>query len=165
MLRHRRSRHHWPALALVLAVATCEVDAQPAVTAPQPLPTWLAGCWRHVQGATTIDEWWMPPAGDGMLGMSRTLRDGSLRAWELLRLTRTNGNVAYVAQPSGQAATTFPAVEASADGITFALPSHDFPQRIRYRRWSTDRVTAEVGNPGGRSFTLDYARVSCDAAA
>ena len=51
---------------------------------------------------------------------------------------------AYVARPSGQPETTFPLVKASATELVFENPTHDFPQRILYRKASDGTVSAAV---------------------
>jgi len=121
---------------------------------------WMAGCWA----AGGAEEQWMAPAGGLMVGMSRTVRDGLARGHEFLLLRVVEGRIVYWAYPSGQAPTSFPAVSLTEDEIVFANAEHDFPQKIRYRRASSDRLVASVfgGADDERpAFELDYRRVPC----
>lgn len=39
---------------------------------------WLSGCWRQESPSRVVEEMWMTPSGDGMLGMSRTVARGRI---------------------------------------------------------------------------------------
>ncbi len=125
---------------------------------------WLAGCWRREAGERTIDEQWMSPQGDAMLGMSRTVRGGTLTEFEYLRIEVIDGRVMYIAHPVRQAETAFPLLRAGTDEVVFENPAHDFPQRIGYRRIGPDSLQAWIeGEANGqtRRVPFPYARVRC----
>ena len=125
---------------------------------------WLAGCWRMESGATVVDEHWLPPAGDSMLGMSRTVRDGALVGYELLLVVETEVGLVYRAHPSGQAMANFHATEAGRRGVVFENPAHDFPRRIAYWPLGKDGLAARVDDGSDeQSFELEYLRVDCPA--
>jgi len=130
----------------------------------------FTGCWRAQQGATIIEELWLPPAGGVMVGLSRTVTGGQLEVFEFLRLAHRDGAWHYVAQPNGTPPTWFKLTRLDDDEAVFEDPSHDFPQRILYRRVSADALRAEISGPGddGREqgFAFDYRRGPCpDSAA
>lgn len=102
----------------------------------------------------------MAPLGDAMVGMSRSVRDGRMTGFELLRIVVRDGGLVYIADPSGQARTEFPATEVSEDILTFENPAHDFPKKIQYRKTGVDSLVANV-EADGRGFQLRMAKVSC----
>ncbi|MGE5926466.1 MAG: DUF6265 family protein [Gemmatimonadota bacterium] len=125
---------------------------------------WLSGCWEFAAGQRTVEEQWMAPRGDAMLGMSRTVRAGRLVAWETVLLREDSaGAITYNAFPSGQPPAVFPAVEISDSEAVFANPAHDFPQRIIYRRRGDTLAARVEGTAGGvpRGSDFPYLRVPC----
>lgn len=125
---------------------------------------WMTGCWELTAGDRIVEEQWMAPRGGSMLGMSRTVRRGRLAAWETVLLREDSaGAVSYNAFPSGQAPAIFPAAEVSDSHAVFSNPSHDFPQRIIYRRRG-DTLSARVeGTMGGaaRGSDFPYLKTTC----
>ena len=150
-------------MAIAFFTVTVAGAQAPAATAITRI-SWLQGCWESVSPQRTIDEQWMVARGGVMLGMSRTVQDGTLREYELVLIRETPGGLAYEAHPSGQPAATFPMKEMTGSSIVFEDPKHDFPQRIGYRRDDGDRMTAWIeGTANGRSRRVEYPyrRVSC----
>jgi hypothetical protein len=151
-----------PVLATILLTITL-----PSALAGQgaaPLPSWLAGCWELRAGNRVTLEMWMPASGGLMLGASRTVVNGVVREFEQIVLRADSGKLAYTARPSGQAETTFTSTSASDSGFVVANPSHDFPQRIIYRRRGADSLVALIEGPGDsgtRGFDFPMRRVSC----
>jgi Domain of unknown function (DUF6265) len=141
------------ALVLSSAVATLSAQETPDVSRL----AWLAGCWTQPRANAVIEEHWMAPLGGSMLGMSRTVVDGRTREYEFVRIMAVDGRLAYVAKPSAQAEATFP-VKTLEDGlVVFENPTHDFPQRVIYRRNADGTITARIegtikGEARGRDF-------------
>lgn len=105
----------------------------------------------------------MAPRGGSMVGISRTVRSGSMTAYELIVITEDGARLAYQAHPSGQASTTFFSHVVAYDSVLFENPEHDFPQRIGYRL-EGDRLTAWIeGTRDGRTRRgeFPYHRVFC----
>ncbi|MCB9840893.1 MAG: hypothetical protein H6809_04485 [Phycisphaeraceae bacterium] len=135
---------------------------------PEPAPAtigdiaWLAGAWvgtRGTGGTTSIEERWTPALGGAMLGVSRTVSRGAMRAFEFLRIVERDGGLVYVAQPNGGAATQFVLTEIDANRAVFENPRHDFPQRIIYERSPDGRLTASIAYArGGRPRPFEYSR-------
>jgi hypothetical protein len=121
---------------------------------------WLAGCWELRSGGTVVVEMWMPPAGGMMLGASRTVSNGQVRASEKLMMVDSENGMNYVADPSGQTLTTFPAVAVTDTSFTVENLQHDFPQRISYFLVADDSLVARVWSPE-RQFQWEMARISC----
>ncbi len=59
----------------------------PTVVPAQGAPlAWLAGCWELRAGPRLIEEQWLSPRGGMLLGMSRTMRGGTVVEYEHLRI-------------------------------------------------------------------------------
>jgi hypothetical protein len=127
--------------------------------------SWLSGCWESRSGNRVAHEFWMPAAGDLMVGGGRMLVDDAARGFEHLRLHAREGRLTYTAIPSGQTETAFTSTMVSDTLLVFENLQHDFPQRIAYRRVSADSVTARVEGPGPegatRGFDVRMARMAC----
>jgi hypothetical protein len=126
--------------------------------------SWMAGCWRSESPGRTVDEVWMAPAGDGMLGMSRTVAKGKIVEHEFLQIRVRDGRLVYIAKPSGQAEATFTATTIGANDVTFENPAHDFPQRITYRLKDGGNLAARIeGKDKGETRGIDFPmrRVTC----
>jgi hypothetical protein len=125
----------------------------------------LAGCWRLERGHRVTEEWWMPPAGDALMGMARTTQGDRTGEFELSRIVRkADGSIVYEAHPSGQPETLFLLRTWEGRRAVFENPAHDFPQRVIYDLSQPDRLDARVqGEQDGRAMGFDYPyhRVAC----
>lgn len=127
---------------------------------------WLGGCWERGSGARTIEEQWMAPRGDAMLGMSRSVSDGRLVGYELVLIREDTTGLVYEAHPSGQESAEFPAILVSDTALVFEDLGHDFPQRIGYDRVGPDSLIGWIeGERGGEHRRIDfpYRRVPCSS--
>jgi hypothetical protein len=126
---------------------------------------WLAGCWELRAGDRVVEEQWMAPRGSVMVGMTRTTVAGALRSYEHSAIREEGDTLVYRASPSGQPSAEFRSLEVSDSGVVFANPTHDFPQRVIYRRAAGgDSLRAAIeGTISGRLRRVDYpyARVPC----
>lgn len=126
--------------------------------------SWLGGCWRLEAGSRVVDEQWMAPAGDVMLGMARTVKDGRLAEYELTLLRFVDGRLDYEAHPVRQPAAVFSSTHVSDTLLVFENPRHDFPKLIAYEKHGRDSLVARIagGNqPSDRSVLYPYRRVPC----
>ena len=118
---------------------------------------WIAGCWTMASGQTSIEEHWMKPSGATMLGMSRTVRDGKTTEYEFLQIRETSTGLEYVAKPSGQAEATFTLKTLEPGNVVFENPTHDFPQRIMYKKTGDATATARIeGTRNGQLRGVDF---------
>lgn len=126
---------------------------------------WLGGCWQFESGGRRVREHWMPPDGGTLLGMSRTVKDGTVAEFEFVRIEPRDGALQYVAKPSGQDEAVFPLARSGASEALFENPLHDFPQRVGYRLQSADSLLAWIeGARDGRVRRIEfpYRRVPCE---
>jgi len=99
-----------------------------------------------------------------MLGMSRTVKTGKAIEFEFLRIVEDQGQVLFIAKPSGQPEATFKLVKSSPQELIFENPAHDFPQRIIYKFSGKNVLAARIeGTNNGKPLAFDYPmkRVSC----
>lgn len=156
------------ALAAV-AVAAATLTAGGASAAPFNADAigqlgWLSGCWAAAGAEAGSGEHWMAPAGDTLLGMSRTVKNGKTTAWEFVQIREVDGQLAYVAKPHNQPEASFKLASLEGSSAVFENPQHDFPQRIIYKR-EGDKLQARIegtmnGKARGKDFPLQ--RVSCE---
>lgn len=153
------------ALAILLLALCASARAQ----APTPIDSlaWLAGCWAGERGERRFEEQWMAPRAGLMLGMGRTVKgDNELADYEQLQIREEQGVLIYTARPARQPQASFRVTAADADGIVFENPTHDFPQRISYRRQPDGSLLARIegelrGQP--RAVEFPMRRVACPA--
>jgi len=156
-----------------IAVASCLAggvgwaDGRTAQSELQPVVAvsglqWLEGVWRGPAGPAQVEERWTSPEGGAMLGVSRTVRDGRMVAFEFLRIVNRNGTLVYVAQPGGRPPTDFTMTSGGPGHAVFENPAHDHPRVIRYRRTGATLVAEVEGTEGGKAvketFTLTLAK-------
>jgi hypothetical protein len=144
---------------MVVAVASGAINAQSAAKIEDA--GWLVGCWSITRADGFTEEHWLAPAGGAMLGVGRSIRASKMIEFEFLSIREVNGQLAYVAIPSRQKETVFPLVKSSAAELVFENPTHDFPQRVIYRK-VPDGIAARVeGMLNGKLRSEDYAYQRC----
>ncbi|WP_293370742.1 DUF6265 family protein [Nevskia sp.] len=145
----------------------CLLIVSPAQAADIHDLRWLAGCWSAIGGDPGSGEQWTLPAANTMFGVSRTVRNGTLREFEYSRIAPLeDGRLAFHAQPSGQPPTVFPVLRLSADEVVFEALDHDFPQRVIYRQTPEGLLAARIeGLVDGRLKGIDFPlqRARCEA--
>ncbi len=157
----------WCAIAaLALAPAPAAADQAPEEFATGDTATiddlaWLAGCWSMKLPDGLIEEHWLAPSGGAMLGLSRTVRAGTMKEYEFLALRVVAGRLAYVAIPSRQRETAFPLTRFRSSAAIFENPAHDFPQRIIYRKTEAGITAVVEGKVKGEMRSSEYVYARC----
>jgi hypothetical protein len=150
-------------LAALTIVTTLPTPA-PQATPLSPL-SFMTGCWERRGRTTLVEEQWMRPRGNVMLGMGRTTRSDSVLDYEQVLIRAIEGRVQYEANPAGQAPNIFTARTVTDSFVIFVDPEHDFPQAVGYRKRGNDSLIAFIaGTRGDRTDTINfpYARVRCE---
>jgi hypothetical protein len=137
---------------LVLAVTIASQSASNSVSDLG----WLSGCWEYSAGSRNVTEFWLPPDGGTMMGLSRTVSGGKTVEHEFLLLRVGPRGIEYVARPSGQAEAVFTATKVGADEVVFENPAHDFPTRITYRKTGSGVVATIDGMVKGKPRAIDF---------
>jgi len=149
-------------LSFVALVSGLSFVLAAAAGAAEPAPdlSWLSGYWLSCDGGREVAETWSVPRNGHLLGSTVTVR-GERVSYELSRIgPGDDGTLRFFAQPSGQAPAEFPLVESGAGSAAFENPSHDFPQRILYRR-EGDRLRARIeGTIDGASRSVEWIYVA-----
>jgi len=145
---------------LLMAAATQATAASPGTSSLE----WIAGCWVAPGAEGGTGEHWTPAAGGVMFGVSRTIRNGRLAAFEFMQFRESADGLVFIAQPSGAAPTTFTMKRLTADEVMFENPAHDFPQRVIYRRAGDGLVARIEGRIDGKLQGIDYPlrRMACE---
>lgn len=107
----------------------------------------IAGSWR-MAGPPAVEEHWMQPTGDTLIGMGRVSGDGRTFFFEYLRIEKRPDGIFYVAQPKGGPPTDFKLVRLAPGEAVFENPQHDFPKRILYRRLPNGQLLARTEGDG-----------------
>ena len=135
----------------------------PAADTLAPL-AFMSGCWEMKQGPMIIEEQWSKPAGETMLGLSRTMKQGKTVFSEFMRIEKQGADFQYVPRiGTKQGPVAFKMTKISADEVIFENAAHDFPQRILYRS-TPDGLFARIdgvekGKARGEDFPMK--RVDC----
>jgi hypothetical protein len=143
--------------AAACVVATLGVSGQAADVSLSTL-TWLTGDWRLAAADNrTVEEHWTAPAANALIGMSRTVRDDRMVAFEFLRIEQREKDIFYVAQPNGRPPTDFKLSSAADGELVFEGDGKDRVKRITYRRQGPNGLYALVeGEERGKPFRLEY---------
>lgn len=127
---------------------------------------WLAGSWESDGAEAGSGEHWTPLAGETMLGVSRTIKQGKTVAFEFMEIRHLpDGKLAFVGHPSGQSTTVFPVLRISEAEVVFENLQHDFPQCVTYAREGESKLRARIeGGQGGALRVIEFpmSRTSCD---
>ncbi len=92
-----------------------------------------------------------------MLGMSRTVANGKTVAFEFIQIREQDGDIFYIAKPSGQEEASFKLVKYENKEAVFENPQHDFPQRIIYRLEKDGTLAAAVaGTSKGKFKKIEF---------
>jgi hypothetical protein len=140
-------------LVVALAGWVALIGVQPVTTADVGF---IAGCWSLEANGRTIEEHWLAPAGGSLIGVSRTVAGGKTVAYEFVQIRDLPEGLFYIAKPSGQAEARFKLASKTADEVVFENPTHDFPQRIRYRRVEGGLHARIEGTINGKPRGMDF---------
>lgn len=120
----------------------------------------MSGCWRSPpdEQGSVLEETYTTPARNLMLGASRFLRGDVVVSFEFSTIGRDSTGIVLHPRPNGSGVVRFRLVRLDGLDASFENPSHDFPQRIRYRR-DGDTLIARIEELGGRG--MEWRMVAC----
>jgi hypothetical protein len=149
-----RECHMRTAIALFFAAAAA-TSAVRAAPAPSEL-AWLAGDWRLCREGEIVEERWLGPRGDVLLGASLTSSKDGKASWEHLRIARDGDTWVYWASPEGRTPVPFRLVESAPGRAVFANPERPFPSRIVYWRDGVDLIARIEGTVQDRAVAREW---------
>lgn len=127
--------------------------------------SWMSGCWAMSAGPMVIEEQWAKPLGGMMMGLARTSKQGRVVFHEFMRITTSGADVVYTPRiGSPEKPVPFKLIKQSADEVVFENPTHDFPQRILYRKKAEGLFARIEGVDKGKERGEDFPmkRVPCE---
>jgi len=129
--------------------------------------SWLSGCWQseNKEKNSSVSEFWTSVAGQSMLGVGRTIKNGKTMDYEYLRIVQDDKGIFYIAKPKANAEETpFKLTKLTAAGAVFENPAHDFPQKVIYRVEGAKLFARIEGNNKGRFMGFDFpmSKIKCD---
>ena len=139
-----RPRLSRSALLLALMLVTMSSTDATADTCVADSLSWMAGSWSATRNGIREEEHWMAPRAGVLVGMNRIASDAKLRGFEYFRIETRADGVYYVSSPGGQPPTPFKLKECGPGRVVFENPTHDFPQRVIYRRAHADTLHARI---------------------
>ncbi|HEX8366510.1 MAG TPA: DUF6265 family protein [Allosphingosinicella sp.] len=145
-------------IALLAALTLQAAAPPPAAFTPQPDLDWLAGYWLSCEDGRDVAETWSERRGGVMMGYTITTGTQAF-SWEQMRIEAGvpgPDDLSFYALPRGAgAAVAFRLVRSGPREAVFENPSHDFPQRVLYRR-TGDRLTGRIEGADGRGMEWHY---------
>ncbi|WP_368564470.1 DUF6265 family protein [Pseudoxanthomonas sp. UTMC 1351] len=122
--------------ALLISAPSASLQAEETATQLRQM-AWLAGTWKRVElpdGQSGYERWTYDDA-QGFVGIGVTERNGKTTFEEKLRIVPKDGTVYYVADvPENAQPVYFKLTKLSETEFSFENPTHDFPQKIAYRK-------------------------------
>lgn len=83
-----------PILAVVMVMASSNAMADQVTGRVSDL-SWMAGYWTGPFGEETLEEHWMHPSGDTVLGTVRITKDGSTQMMEFILIEQTEDSLLF----------------------------------------------------------------------
>jgi len=143
-----------PSIALFLASAAAATAVHAAPAANEL--AWIAGDWRQCRDGEVVEERWLGPRGDVLLGASLTSSKDGRTTWEHLRIARDGDDWVYWASPMGRGPVPFRLVESAPGRAGFADPERPFPSRIVYSRDGADLLARIEGTVQERAVAREW---------
>ena len=120
----------------------------------------MAGCWERENKAASlyVNEQWMIPAGNTMIGMGRTVKNGITTEYEYMRIEQRGIDLFFISKPKANPSETEFKLTSMQPGLfVFENPTHDFPQKIIYRLTDAKRLDARIeGTINGKQTKIDF---------
>jgi hypothetical protein len=120
-----------------------------AAPAAEPDLAWLAGSWTTESGESWAQETWSAPRGGVMLGTGLNGKGAAAKGFEFMRIARDgDGTLTFWGSPEGTDPVPFRWERGGRGEAVFVNRSHDYPQRIAYRR-EGDALVATISLADG----------------
>ena len=118
--------------------------------------SWLAGDWRRCQAGEIVEERWLGPRGEMMIGANLTSSTKGQATFESMRIARSDDGWTFWPSPGGRPAVPFRLVESGAERAVFANPEHVFPARIVYWREGGELLARIEGTIKDKPATVEW---------
>lgn len=118
--------------------------------------SWLTGHWFGNHRGVEMEELWLAPDGDMMLGVHRDIPTGGETSFEFLRIASDKGGLVYYASPMGRQAVPFRLKEMTEQWVVFENADNEFPQRIIYLREGAQLHARIEGEQEGKTRSVHW---------
>lgn len=135
-------------IACVLILAGTPLRAVQGTGAEPPSSlshlSWLTGNWLATRDEATVEEAWLRPKANLMIGMNRTTTAQGEGYFEFMRIRWHIIGLTYTAWPQGGAPTEFTLKEIGEHRVVFENLEHDYPQRVIYCLREGGQLSARI---------------------
>jgi len=118
--------------------------------------SWLGGDWRRCHDGEIVEERWLGPRGEMMIGANLTSSATAKTTFENMRIARSDETWIFWASPGGRPAVPFRLVESGSQRAVFANPEHVFPARIVYWREGDELVARIEGTIKDKPAAVEW---------
>lgn len=138
----------------VLVVLAAAVSlAVPVRAADFAQVSFMSGCWKTAVGVTPeYRECYTTPKAGMMQGSSQTIENGKTTFFEFSLVIEDAGKIIYRPFIKGVQSVDFTLTKLGPAEAVFENLSHDFPQRVIYRKGSDGKLTARIEDAAGKKF-------------
>ncbi len=112
--------------------------------------TWILGSWKGVIGQGVSVENWYQQDDSTFAGGGVFIKGGVNLSEEQLQLVQKGEELYYiptVKDQNGSQPVPFKMTKLTDREMVFENPKHDFPTKIKYTRYSSDSLVAEISGP------------------
>ena len=106
--------------------------------------------WSQKKNGAEVREMWLPPRDGAMAGVTLTTRKGKPAVAEYGKISVEKEGVTFTAMVGAQPPTPFVLVPGKDGEAVFENKTHDFPQRVFYRRCGADLCAGIEGTANGK---------------
>ena len=121
---------------------------------------WLVGTWEQKLPDGTVTEIWTKENDSTFSGKSYFVKEKDTIHLETIVLSQKIENLLYIPTVAGQnndEPVTFKSTLEADNTFTFENPTHDYPQKIIYKKISNDRLIATIsGKQHGKQTQESY---------
>ena len=113
----------------------------------------MSGCWKTAAGVSPeYRECYTAPKAGMMQGSSQTIENGKTTFFEFSLVMEDAGKIVYRPFIKGVQSVDFTLTKLGAAEAVFENLSHDYPQRVIYRKGADGKLTARIEDATGNKF-------------
>ena len=121
---------------------------------------WLVGTWEQTLPDGIVTEIWTKENDSTFSGKSYFIKEKDTIHLESIILSQKKEDLLYIPTVAGQnndEPVTFKLTSDADNTFTFENPTHDYPQKINYKKISSDRLIATIsGKQQGKQTQESY---------
>ena len=146
-------------LSILAMLASCKKGKEGNVRAIEKA-AWLVGNWENRSPEGSLSEIWTKENDSVYHGQSYFIKSKDTLHFETISLTQVGDAVFYtptVVGQNGDKPVPFKMTAITDKQMVFENPAHDYPQKIVYKKISSDRLIATIsGKQQGKQTQESY---------